>query len=392
MTKKSTANGINRTKASAAKRAPERKSHGNDGFKRIGVLTGGGDCPGLNAVLRAVVKTAVINYGWEVIGIEEGFEGLLTPGKTHPLELKDVRGLLPRGGTVLGSTNRGNPFEFRQVKGKKAAVVDISDVAMKTYKKLGLDALIVIGGDGSLKIALRFAEKGINVIGVPKTIDNDLMATDSTFGFRTAVETATEAIDKLHTTAESHHRAMVVEVMGRYVGWIALESGLAGGADIILIPEIPYDIKKVCDKIRSRSKGGSKFSIIVVAEGAKPLGGHVTVFAQRKAENALERLGGVGNRVAAQIEEMTGVETRVTVLGHLQRGGTPGSFDRILSTRFGVAAVDLVKEGLFGRMVCYRNFQIESVRIQEAVGAFKAVDPDGQFVRTAEAIGIAFGR
>jgi len=371
---------------------PKPKRTRVDRPKRIGVLTGGGDCPGLNAVLRAVVKTAILNHGWDVIGIEEGFEGLLSPGKTHPLTLKDVRGLLPRGGTILGSTNRGNPFEYRQVKGKKAAVVDNSDVAMKAYKKLRLDALIVIGGDGSLKIAQRFFEKGMNVIGVPKTIDNDLMSTDSTFGFRTAVMTATEAIDKLHTTAESHHRAMVVEVMGRYVGWIAVESGLAGGADIILIPEIPYDIKKVCAKIHKRNELGSKFSIVVVAEGAKPLGGDVTVLTPKKSGHLVERLGGVGNCVAAEIEERTGVETRVTVLGHLQRGGTPTPFDRNLSTRFGVAAVDLVKEGMFGRMVCYRNFQIESVRIQEAVGAFKAVDPDGQLVRTAEAIGISFGR
>jgi 6-phosphofructokinase 1 len=361
-------------------------------FKRVGVLTGGGDCPGLNAVLRAVVKSAVFNYGWEIIGINEGFEGLLTPGKTHKLELKDVRGLLPRGGTILGSTNRGNPFEHKEDKEGKKVVVDISSLAMKSYEKLELDALIVIGGDGSLKIGQKFYNMGMNVVGVPKTIDNDLMATDATFGFQTAVITATEAIDKLHTTGESHNRAMILEVMGRYAGWIALESGLAGGADIILIPEIPYDIEEVCGKIRRRHETGSGFSIIVVAEGARPKGGDVTVLRAAKDASSLERLGGVGNVIAAQITEQTGVETRVTVLGHLQRGGTPSPFDRILSTRFGVEAVELVRQERFGRMVCYRDYRVDSVKIEDAVGAFKLVDPDGQMVRAAEAIGIGFGR
>jgi len=233
---------------------------------------------------------------------------------------------------------------------------------------------------------------GMNVIGVPKTIDNDLMATDATFGFQTAVMTATEAIDKLHTTAESHHRAMVLEVMGRYVGWIALESGLAGGADVILIPEIPYDIDLLCEKIVQRNKAGSKFSIIVVAEGAKPKGGEITVLHKAKDSSSLERLGGIGNKIGAQIMEKTGIETRVTVLGHLQRGGTPIPFDRILATRFGVHAVELVKQERFGRMVCYRDYRIDSVKIEDAVGSFKAVDPEGQLVRAAEAIGIEFGR
>ncbi|MFC1475533.1 6-phosphofructokinase [Candidatus Zixiibacteriota bacterium] len=379
-------------KKTKTKKAPARKSARKVDFKRVGILTGGGDCPGLNAVLRAVVKTAIINYSWEIIGIDEGFEGLLTPGKTHKLELKDVRGLLPRGGTILGSTNRGNPFEHKKAKGGKEVVVDISETAMKAYEKLELDALIVIGGDGSLKIALKFYNMGMNVVGVPKTIDNDLMATDSTFGFRTAVMTATEAIDKLHTTGESHNRAMILEVMGRYVGWIALESGLAGGADIILIPEIPYDIDEVCGKIYRRHEAGSKFSIIVVAEGAKPKDGDVTVLHKAKDTSSLERLGGIGNVIGAQITEKTGVETRVTVLGHLQRGGTPSPFDRILSTRFGVKAVELVRQERFGRMVCYRDYAVDSVKIAEAVGSFKSVDPHGELVRTAEAIGIEFGR
>lgn len=381
-----------KTKKTATRSGAVKKTKTAKKTKRIGVLTGGGDCPGLNAVLRAVVKTAVLNYGWEVFGFEDGFEGLLTDGKARPLELKDVRGLLPRGGTILGSTNRGNPFEFKTTKRGKTVVVDISAKARLNYKKLDLDALIVIGGDGSLKIAKRFFNMGMNIIGVPKTIDNDLMATDSTFGFRTAVRTATDAIDKLHTTAESHHRAMVLEVMGRYVGWIALESGLAGGADIILIPEIPYDIKEVCDKILRRNQGGSKFSIIVVAEGAKPLGGTVTVKEQAKDKSRLDRLGGIGQVIGNQITELTGVETRVTVLGHLQRGGTPSAFDRILSTRFGVAAVRLIEQERFGRMVCFRDYRIDSVKIGDAVGAFKAVDPHGQLVGTAEAIGIEFGR
>ena len=375
-----------------AKKANPQEAKSRKGFKRIGVLTGGGDCPGLNAVIRAIVKSAVLNYGWEVIGIEDGFDGLLEPGKTRRLELQDVRGLLIRGGTILGSTNRGNPFEYKQDKDGKTVVVDTSEKAMQACKKLGLDALVVIGGDGSLKIAQRFFDKGMNVVGVPKTIDNDLMATDATFGFWTAVATATDALDKLHTTAESHHRAMVLEVMGRYVGWIALECGIAGSADVILIPEIPYDINKVCQKITDRNKAGSKFSVIVTSEGAKPLGGGVTVLEDKKEPGRLERLGGVGNKIGAQITELTGVETRVTVLGHLQRGGTPSAFDRILSTRFGVAAVELIAQERFGRMVCYRDYRIESVKIEEAVGAFKAVDPDGQLVRTAEAIGISFGR
>jgi 6-phosphofructokinase 1 len=300
--------------------------------------------------------------------------------------------LLPRGGTVLGSTNRGNPFEHKETKKGKTVVVDMSDQAMKNFKKHKLDALIVIGGDGSLKIANRFFTKGMNVVGVPKTIDNDLMATDATFGFRTAVKTATDAIDKLHTTAESHHRAMVLEVMGRYVGWIAIESGIAGGADVILIPEIPYNIDSVCDKLRQRYEFGAKFSIIVVSEGAKPIGGDVTVAEAAKHPGQLERLGGIGNVIGLQLSDKTGMDTRVTVLGHLQRGGSPSPFDRILSTRFGVKAVELVEQERFGRMVCYRDYMIDSVKISDAVGAFKSVDPNGQLVQAAEAIGIDFGR
>lgn len=362
-------------------------------IKRIGVSTGGGDCPGLNAVIRAVTKTAILKYNWEVIGIEDGFEGLLRPGKAKKLTLKSVRGILSRGGTILGTTNRGNPFEYKRMEKGKMVQRDISNVCMKYISDLKIDALIVIGGDGSLKIANRFyEEKKVPVIGIPKTIDNDLRATDMTFGFQTAIVTATEAIDKLHTTAESHHRAMIVETMGRYVGWIALESGLAGGADVILIPEIPFELEKIAEKIKERNKRGSKFSIIVVAEGAMPKGGKLSLISTADKEFGAERLGGIGDKVAHQITEMTGIETRVTVLGHLQRGGTPCAFDRILSSRFGSAAVDLAAKGEFGKMVCLKTPHIKSISIKEAVSSFKAVNPGGQMVKTAETLGISFGR
>jgi 6-phosphofructokinase 1 len=365
---------------------------GND-IKRIGVLTGGGDCPGLNAVIRAIVKTAILKYGWEVIGIEDGFEGLLEPNKTKMLKLKDVSGILPRGGTILGTTNRGNPFEYKSFENGKLVIHDISNTCMKYLAELKIDVLIVIGGDGSLKIANRFfEEKGVNVIGIPKTIDNDLKATDMTFGFQTAIVTATEAIDKLHTTAESHHRAMIIETMGRYVGWIALESGIAGGADVILIPEIPFSTEKVVEKIKERSKRGSKFSIVVVAEGAKPIGEDVTILSSEDKELGVERLGGIGNKVAQLIKNLSGIETRVTVLGHLQRGGAPCAFDRILSSRFGSTAVDLAAKRCFGEMVCLKTPHIKSIAIREAVSSFKAVDPEGEIVKTAETLGVSFGR
>ena len=360
--------------------------------KHLGVLTGGGDCPGLNAVIRAVVKTAINRFGWKVIGIEDGFSGLLKPGKTRTLGLKDVKGILPRGGTILGTTNRSNPFEYKTWVNGKLRVEDISHIAHDRIEKLGIDALIVIGGDGSLKIAQRFFELGVSVVGIPKTIDNDLEATDMTFGFQTAVLTATEAIDKLHTTAESHHRVMIVELMGRYVGWIALESGLAGGADVILIPEIPYHMEKVVTKIKDRDKRGRKFSIMVVAEGAKPVEGKATLLSPADKEAGAERLGGIGDKLAQEITRLTGMETRVTVLGHVQRGGSPCPFDRILASRYGRAAVELVAEGKFGHMVCLHTPNIESVPIKEAVSSFLAVPPDGDLVRTAEMLGVEFGR
>lgn len=355
-------------------------------ISRIGVLTGGGDCPGLNAVIRAVVKTAATIHGIEVVGIKDGFEGLIY-GKSYTMKLTPdaVRGILPRGGTILGTTNRGNPFAFSPA-GSKAKPRDMSKTAIKNFRELGLDALVVIGGDGSLSIGLEFFKLGMPVVGIPKTIDNDLSATDYTFGYQTAVATATDAIDKLHTTAESHHRVMVLEVMGRNAGWIAMASGIAGGADIILIPEIPYDIETVCRKIGDRSRHGRKFSIIVVAEGAMPRGGKETYL-----DANVKRLGGVSQLVARDIAERTGHEARVTVLGHLQRGGSPVPFDRNLGTRFGAAAVRLAAEKKFGRMVCLRTPHIESVTLEEAVGTLKTVPPDGELVRTARDVGVCLG-
>ncbi len=355
-------------------------------IKTIGVLTGGGDCPGLNAVIRAVVKTAYGHYGMEVLGIRDGFEGLIH-GKQHIMKLTPdaVRGILPRGGTILGTTNRGNPFAFVPA-GSKAKPKNMSRAAIANFKELGLDALVVIGGDGSLGIGLDFFKLGLPVVGIPKTIDNDLSATDYTFGFNTAVNTATEAIDKLHTTAESHHRIMFLEVMGRNAGWIAMESGISGGADIILIPEIPYDIKTVCKRVEARSRHGRMFSIAVVAEGAKPLGGKEVY-----ADETARRLGGISHSIARDVAKLTGHETRVTVLGHVQRGGSPSAFDRLLGTRFGAAAVKLVADRQFGRMVCLRGMNIESVTLEQATGVLKTVPPDGELVRAARDVGITLG-
>ncbi|MCD6362866.1 MAG: 6-phosphofructokinase [Synergistetes bacterium] len=361
-----------------------------DRVKRIGILTGGGDCAGLNAVIRAVVKSAVGKYNIEVWGIENGFRGLVKR-EIRPLTPSDVSGILPRGGTMLGTTNRDNPFHFPVLEEGRVLYKDMSHVAMENFRKYKLDVLIVVGGDGSLKIALDFWKKGMPVIGVPKTIDNDLEATDLTFGFDTAVLTATEALDKLHTTAESHHRVMVLEVMGRYAGWIALVAGIAGGADIILIPEIPFDFEKICEKIRQREKEGKKFSLVMVAEGAREKGGDMVV--QKVVEGSPDpvRLGGIGKYVADKIEKMTEFETRVTVLGHLQRGGSPTPFDRVLATRFGVKAVELAVEGRFGEMVCLKGGEISSVPLDKAVEHIKLVPPDCELVRVARAVGVSFG-
>jgi len=360
--------------------------------KKIGILTGGGDCPGLNAVIRAVVKSAVIRHGWQVIGIEDGFDGLLDLAKCKPLTLKSVQGILPRGGTILGTTNHGNPFCYPVEQNGKIVNIDYSDRVIDNIRTLGIDALIAVGGEGSLKIALELSQKGIAVVGVPKTIDNDLQETDFTFGYNTALETATNALDKLHSTAESHHRVMILEVMGRYAGWIALESGIAGGADVILIPEIPYRFESVCTAIKNRSARGSRFSIIVAAEGAFPDGGSRIVAKKAEDCSSVERLGGIGHYVAQQLEQCLDMDVRVTVLGHLQRGGSPTTFDRALASRFGVKAVQMIADGQFGQMACLRGRNIITVPIENATRDLKLVDPDGEIVQTALALGIMLGR
>ncbi len=329
---------------------------------RIGILTGGGDCPGLNPVIRAVVRKG-INEGYEIIGIKNGWKGLIE-NDTEKLDLNLVSGILPKGGTILG-TSRTNPYK------KEGDLQKLKD----NYKKLGLDALITVGGEDTLGVAAKLIKDGIpNIVGVPKTIDNDLSCTDYTFGFDTALNTATECIDKLHTTAESHHRIIVVEVMGRHAGWIAVEAGIAGGADIILIPEIPIDIEEVCNLINKRHKRGKTFSIVVVAEGAKFKKGTMVTQEEKLDEFGHIRLGGIGEIMATEIEKRTGFETRVSVLGHIQRGGTPTAFDRILGTRLGVKAVELVKNKKFGRMVALAGVKIIDVPIEEAVKELKTVD------------------
>ena len=329
---------------------------------KVGVLTGGGDAPGINAVIRAVIKKGIQNYGYEIIGIKDGWSGLLTAEHEH-LELKAAQGLLQRGGSVLG-TSRTNPF--KREKGPETIV--------RNAKKAGIEALVVIGGDDTLSVAHKMAEYGLKCVGVPKTIDNDLVGTDYTFGFMTAVGIATEALDRLHTTAETHHRVIILEVMGRYTGWIALEAGLAGGADVILIPEKPFDIEEVCECIRQRQKRGRSFSLIVVAEGAKPKGGVEIVYSESLDEFGHIRLGGVGYYLGKEIEKCMRIETRVVVLGHLQRGGSPTAFDRILATRFGIAAIDLVHDKKFDRMVAIKGNKIVSVPLEEVVGKRKTVD------------------
>ena len=356
-------------------------------IRRIGVLTGGGDAPGLNAVIRAVVKAGA-NANCEVIGLEDSFDGLIEPDRWRRLQPKDVSGILRVGGTILGTTNRGNPFLYpiETSEGTK----DYSARCVEMFHELKLDALVVIGGDGTLAIAHRFAQMGLPLVGVPKTIDNDIVGTTNTFGFDTAVSFATEAIDRLHTTAEAHHRVMVVEVMGRYAGWIALYAGVAGGADVILIPEIPFSMDKVAEGITKRDRFGARFSIVVVAEGAKPVDGKVALI--KEAEGAfVERLGGMGALVAADIEKRTGKETRYVVLGHLQRGGAPTSFDRVLATRFGARAVELLLEGQAGNMVAFHPPDIVPVPLEKIVGRTRNVPLDFDVVRTAKAMGISLG-
>ncbi len=329
---------------------------------KVGILSGGGDAPGINAVIRAVVRKGIQNYGYEIVGIKDGWHGLLE-NELVPLDLKSVSGILPRGGSILGTT-RTNPF--KREKGPEKI--------RENAKKAGIGAVIAIGGDDTLSVASKMAEYGLKCVGVPKTIDNDLAGTDYTFGFMTAVTTATEALDRLHTTAETHQRVMILEVMGRYAGWIALEAGLAGGADIILIPEKPFTIEEICKYIKHRQKRGRNFSIVVVAEGAKPKGGAEIVYSDSVDEFGHIRLGGIGYYVGKEIEKCMNIETRVVVLGHLQRGGSPTAFDRILATRFGIAAVDLVYKKKFGRMVAIQGNKIVSVPLKDVIGKRRTVD------------------
>ena len=358
--------------------------------KTIGLLTGGGDCPGLNAVIRAVVKSAMIKYQWTVLGIIDGYDGLIWPEKTRQLTAADISGILPRGGTILGTSNRGNPFAYPIVEDGKTVVKDVSPTLLANIPKLGIDALVAVGGDGTMKIALELSRRGACVVGVPKTIDNDLSATEQTFGFDTALTTATDAIDKLHTTAESHHRIMIIEVMGRDAGWIALHAGIAGGADVILIPEIPFSEGKIYEKIERRAQAGRHFSIIVVAEGCREIDGR-SLFPCGEERRQTPRPGTVANAIGALIGRKTGRETRVTVLGHVQRGGSPTPFDRVLGSRFGTEAVELIARGEFGRMVCLRCGAIQSTSLDAAVGVLKTVGPNDQLVETARALGISFG-
>lgn len=360
-------------------------------MKKIVISTGGGDAPGLNAVIYAVVR-ACYRKGWEVYGSRSGYSGLLDMDELYRLDLADVEDIYSTGGTILGSTNKGNPFEmpFENLAGE-VKIIDVSDKILENFNRMGFHCHIAIGGDGSLEIARRFADKGMPVVGVPKTIDNDLEATDRTFGFDTAVSTATEALDKLHSTAKSHDRVMVVEVMGRDSGWIALYSGISGGADVVLIPEIPFEMQKVCEKIMDNELHDKNYSIVVVAEGAVAAGGQVISKGVGELGRSELLLGGVGEWVAQEVRERTGKDTRSLVLGHLQRGGSPTTFDRLLAMRFGAAAVRLVDEGIFGHMVALQSPHMGSVTLAEAVKSRKKVDLNSDKVATAREVGICLG-
>jgi phosphofructokinase-like protein len=362
--------------------------------KKLLILTGGGDCPGLNAVIRAVVKSAQYDGNWEVYGSIEAFNGILRePMEVVKLTRDQVAGIHFRGGTIIGTTNKGDPFHFPlEQEDGSIKEVDRSDEVIEKAREMGFEAVISVGGDGSQAISQAFFEKGMNVVGVPKTIDNDLSATDMTFGFQTAVEIATEAVDKLVTTAASHNRVMILEVMGRSAGWIALYSAMAGGAEVCLIPEIPYDINKVVERIERRYKKGRGFANIVIAEGAKPIGGEIV--ARKSSEKGYKnvRLGGVGYNLAEQLKEANCPgDIRVNVLGHVQRGGVPIAFDRVLATQFGVRAFELVRDRQYGRMVALRGGKISDVTLKEATAAYNFVKPDDFRVRAARAIGISFG-
>jgi 6-phosphofructokinase 1 len=360
-------------------------------IRRLGILTGGGDCPGLNAVIRAVAKTAILQYGIEVVGIEDGFQGLIEH-RVRPLTVKDVSGILTRGGTILGSNNKCNPSRYCTGRTDTGEPIweDVTERCLTTIRRERLDALIVIGGDGTMACAAPIAASGINVIGVPKTIDNDLVGTEITFGFLTAVATATEALDRLHSTADSHHRVMVCEVMGRNAGWIALTSGVASGSDVILLPEIPFDLRKIADDIERRMRGPG-FAIVVVAEGARPFNGNQVIGRIDPMSHDPIRFGGIGNLVATEIADLTGIETRTTVLGHTQRGGAPIAADRILATHFGFHAMAVLSSGQRNRMVVRENNIFSDVDLFETVGKQRLVPHDHPLIAAARAIGTSFG-
>lgn len=360
-------------------------------IKKIGILTGGGDCPGLNAVIRAVVKAAINQHNIEAIGIKDGYSGIVETN-VIPLSNDDVSGILNQGGTILGTSNKADPYRYAiEMPDGSIKIENRIKETLANIEKLQIDALVAIGGDGTLSIAKQLYDDGVPVIGVPKTIDNDLGATDVTFGFDSALSVATDAVDRLHTTAESHHRTMVLEVMGRYAGWIALRSGIAGGGDVIILPEMPYDIDVVCESIQNRVAKGRKFSIVVVAEGAKAKGGELVV--QRTVEGSPDpiRLGGIGHIIADDIEKRLGTESRVTVLGHLQRGGCPTAFDRWLATRFGARALEALVDGKYGEMVALHGQDIISVPIVDAVKQLRRVTPDSHEVKSAIAVGTCLG-
>ncbi|MDR4505059.1 MAG: ATP-dependent 6-phosphofructokinase [Candidatus Scalindua sp.] len=358
--------------------------------KRIAILTGGGDCPGINAVIRAITKKAILEYDMNIIGIEDGFEGLVL-NKQRKLTYEDVSGILTLGGTILGTSNRANPYKYPVKNNGKTEWKDLSTKVLQNFKKLDADCLICVGGDGTLRIAQRLFEEGVPVVGVPKTIDNDIQGTDITFGFDSAVRIAAEGIDRVHTTAQSHHRVMIVEVMGRSAGWIALYSGVAGGGDIILIPEIPFDINIVAEKVRARNKKGKRFSIVIVAEGARPEGEEVVVQKIEKDGSEAVRLGGIGFVLGERLRKLTNIETRTVVMGHLQRGGPPTSFDRILGTQLGVTAVDLIENEDFGFMVGVTGNDFVRVPLETVSKGARQVPSDHMLIKSARSIGTCFG-
>ncbi|MCP3164030.1 6-phosphofructokinase [Myxococcus qinghaiensis] len=359
---------------------------------RLGVLTGGGDCPGLNALIRGLVKRGTHEFGHEFVGIENGYMGLVEPDLTRPLTEEDTRGILPKGGTILGTSNRANPFLYAFREGERWVERDVSDAVLRRCEALKLDGVVAVGGDGTLSIGHRLSEKGLKVVGCPKTIDNDLSGTDQTFGFDTARLIVTEALDRLHSTAEAHDRVMLVEIMGRHAGFLTLESGLAGGADVILLPEIPYRVEAIVEKLRRRATRRRSFSIIAISEGAFPVGGTLAVLdkAEDMPGRGVVRLGGSGKVCADLLAQHIEAEIRVNVLGHLQRGGSPSAADRVLATRYGCGVLDLVRDGQWDHMVALRAGQLVAVPLSESRKE-RRVDPSGELVRFAKSMGISFG-